>query len=504
MLIGALAILLIGIGGIGLYGMSQANAALKSVYEDRTVCMGLISEIQKLLLKNRLAVAVSLVTPKPDFVNQKASEIEANIAAISKLWDDYLATGLDGNEARMANEFLDNRKRFVKEGLLPAVAAMRGMDMKEVDRLVIEKIRPLYAPVDEGIHALMAYQVSEAKKGYEQSVALYSNIRIVAIASISLGLVCASLFGFFLVRGITRSLNEAVAASNAVAQGDLSHPITITGRDEVSDLLRALSAMQANLADVVTTVRSNAEGVATASAQIAQGNFDLSSRTEEQASALEQTAASMEQLGATVRDNADSARQASDLSLNASTVATRGGTVVSQVVDTMKGINDSSKKIADIISVIDSIAFQTNILALNAAVEAARAGEQGRGFAVVASEVRNLAQRSAEAAKEIKCLITSSVERVEQGTALVDHAGETMTEIVSSIKRVTDIMTEISHASTEQSSGVLQVGEAVSQMDQATQQNAALVEESAAAAQSLKAQAEQLVRSVAVFKLAMG
>ncbi len=251
-------------------------------------------------------------------------------------------------------------------------------------------------------------------------------------------------------------------------------------------------------------MRNSSDSIATGSAQIASGNADLSQRTEEQASALEETAASMEQLGSTVKANADSAREANQLAISASTVAIQGGEVVGQVVETMKGINDSSKRIADIISVIDGIAFQTNILALNAAVEAARAGEQGRGFAVVASEVRSLAQRSAEAAKEIKVLITASVERVEQGTTLVGQAGTTMVEVVSSIKRVTDIMGEISAASTEQSAGVSQVGEAVSQMDQVTQQNAALVEESAAAAESLKSQAQQLVQAVAVFKINQG
>ena len=310
--------------------------------------------------------------------------------------------------------------------------------------------------------------------------------------------------GVLFSRTITRPIDQAVAVASAVAAGDLSLEFNAHGKDETAQLLSALRAMQSSLAKVVGNVREDADGVATASAQIAQGNQDLSQRTEEQASALEETAASMEQLGATVRQNADNARQANQLALSASSVAIQGGDVVGQVVQTMKGINDSSKKIADIISVIDGIAFQTNILALNAAVEAARAGEQGRGFAVVASEVRSLAGRSADAAKEIKALINASVERVEAGTALVDQAGATMTEVVTSIKRVTDIMGEISAASSEQSAGVAQIGEAITQMDQATQQNAALVEESAAAAESLKGQAQHLVQAVAVFKLSQG
>jgi len=313
--------------------------------------------------------------------------------------------------------------------------------------------------------------------------------------------------GVLLSRSILKQLGgepqAAAELARLVAAGDLSVHLDLKQGDSTSMMAR-LAQMQTSLASVVSTVRQNSESVATASAQIAQGNNDLSQRTEEQASALEETAASMEELSSTVKQNADNAKQANQLALNASAVAVTGGEVVGQVVETMKRINDSSKKIADIISVIDGIAFQTNILALNAAVEAARAGEQGRGFAVVASEVRNLAGRSAEAAKEIKSLIVTSVERVDQGTALVDQAGVTMTEVVSSIKRVTDIMGEISAASAEQSAGVSQVGEAVSQMDQATQQNAALVEESAAAAESLKVQAQQLVQAVAVFKLTQG
>jgi methyl-accepting chemotaxis protein len=314
----------------------------------------------------------------------------------------------------------------------------------------------------------------------------------------------AAVIAFFTTRSITGPIADAVGFATKVSEGDLTSTVAVKTHDETGQLLTAMLQMQQNLVRTVSSVLQGSEGVATASAEIAQGNNDLSARTEQQASALEQTAASMEELSSTVQQNADTARKANQLAMSASSVAIKGGEVVGQVVQTMKGINDSSRKISDIISVIDGIAFQTNILALNAAVEAARAGDQGRGFAVVASEVRSLAGRSAEAAKEIKSLIGASVERVEQGTTLVDQAGVTMTDLVDSIKRVTDLMSEISAASSEQAAGVSQVGEAVTQMDQVTQQNAALVEEMAAAASSLKSQAGELVQTVAIFKIGAG
>ncbi|WP_353367945.1 methyl-accepting chemotaxis protein, partial [Acidovorax sp. FG27] len=323
------------------------------------------------------------------------------------------------------------------------------------------------------------------------------------LGGVALALVVAVVLGTWVTRSITRPVAQAVTVAQAVAAGDLTSRIDVQSRDEVGVLLDSLRTMNASLTQVVSRVRQGSESVAAASTQIAQGNSDLSGRTESQASALEQTAASMEELGSTVTQNADNARQANQLAQAASSVAQQGGVVVSQVVDTMKGISESSRRIADIINVIDGIAFQTNILALNAAVEAARAGEQGRGFAVVAGEVRSLAGRSAEAAKEIKQLITDSVSRVEAGTVLADEAGSTMTEVVSSIRRVTDLMGEISAASTEQSAGVGQVVEAVSEMDQSTQQNAALVEEMAAAASSLNTQAQDLVQSVSLFRLGL-
>ena len=501
MLIGVLSALLVAIGSLGLFGISESNDALKTVYEDRTVPMGQLGETQRLQQRNQLAIANSLNDPTPDMISRNTAEIDANMAAIGKLWDAYMATILTTEEEKLARRYAEDQTKFVAEGLKPAVAALRGNHLEQARRLAVEAIPPLYMPAAKGIAALLQLQLDVAKTEYEAAVSRYHTILVASIAAIVAGLSFAVLFGLFLIRGISRSLGHAVGFSNAAAQGDLTQIIHAEGNDEVAHLLQALAAMQNSLIKVLGGVRSNAEGVATASAQIAQGNQDLSQRTEAQASVLEETAASMEQLNATVKQNADNAKQANQLALGASTVAIKGGEVVGRVVETMKGINDSSKKIADIISVIDGIAFQTNILALNAAVEAARAGEQGRGFAVVASEVRSLAGRSADAAKEIKGLITASVERVEQGTALVGQAGVTMTEVVSSIRRVTDIMGEISAASTEQSAGVAQVDDAITQMDQGTQQNSALVEEMAAAAESLKGQAQQLAQAVGVFKL---
>ena len=503
-LISLLSLMLIGIGTLGLVGINMSNNALKTVYEDRTVAMGQLSDVQHQILLNRLAIANSVLDPTPETLTKSIAYIETNIVTIQKTWDAYMATTLTAEEAVIAKKFNADRTRFIQEGLQPAETALRTSDIAGAHRLILEKIRPLVAPVEVGIETLMAIQLKEAKIEYDAAAARYTTIQACSIFAIVAGVLFAALLGWSLIRGISRSLKEALEVANAVAQGDLSHTIRLDSQDEVGQVLHALSAMQTSLAQVVTTVRQSSEGVATASAEIAQGNHDLSSRTESQASALEETAASMEQLSATVRQNADSSHQANQLAISASSMAVQGGGVVAQVVETMKDINDSSKKIADIISVIEGIAFQTNILALNAAVEAARAGEQGRGFAVVASEVRALAGRSDEAAKEIKSLINTSVERVAQGTALVDLAGSTMTEVVSNIKRVTDLMGEISAANREQSQGVAQVSEAVTHMDQVTQQNAALVEEMAAAASSLKSQAHGLVGTVAVFKLSSG
>lgn len=447
----------------------------------------------KFLLISLLAVLM-LAVPTVIFVRVNLEHIasaQQEVRGLGPIQDTLKLTQLSQQHRGMSAVLLAGN-----DGQAPARQAKEGEVSQAMEKLQASltklgdpKIGALAAKISNDWKSLSAAVASKAIAGPE------SFARHTALVADEL----------ILVEDIVNvSGNVALKLARAVAAGDLSQRIEARGNDEMGHLLGALAEMQASLAKVVTTVRQGSEGVATASAEIAQGNNDMSARTESQASALEQTAASMEELSGTVRQNADSARAANQLAVSASTVAVRGGEVVAQVVNTMRGINDSSRKISDIIQVIDGIAFQTNILALNAAVEAARAGEQGRGFAVVASEVRSLAGRSADAAKEIKMLINASVERVEHGTALVDQAGATMTEVVTSIRRVTDIMGEINEASNEQALGVAQVGEAVKQMDEVTQQNAALVEEMAAAASSLKNQSSDLVDAVSVFKLDTG
>lgn len=414
------------------------------------------------------------------------------------------------NEAIKSNPHADPADvRMVAE--MTRIETLYGPIALDITRLAVEgKNEEAIAEINAKCRPLLAQLVkvsgTASKGGLDEGGGYIQARRLLMLAS-ALAIAAALGMGWLITRSLVGALGGeprvAAEVARSVAQGDLSMPIALATGDSTS-LMAQLKRMQGSLVAVVTTVREGSESVATASAEISQGNHDLSSRTESQASALEQTAASMEQLSSTVQQNADNARQASQLANSASTVAVQGGEVVAEVVATMKDINESSKKISDIIGVIDGIAFQTNILALNAAVEAARAGEQGRGFAVVASEVRNLAGRSAHAAKEIKGLIATSVERVEKGTALVDKAGATMTEVVHSIRRVTDIVAEISAASSEQSAGVSQIGQAVVQMDHATQQNAALVEQMAAAASSMKIQAQELVGAVAVFHLEPG
>ena len=687
LVIAILSVLLVVIGAYGLLGMSQSNEGLRTVYEDRTVPMGQLDQVVRGLLNNRLAIANAIMDPTDENIKKFTDEIDVNIETIIRNWDAYAATYLTPEEKILAAKFVEDRKKFVAEGLRPAQAALRQHDIKLAQEIVVTKVRPLYLPVREGVNALIQLQLDVARDEYGSAMQRFALAKNVAIGLIVLGIILAALMGFMLVRGISRGLNSAIDVAGKIAAGNLGGTIDIQSKDEIGQLLMSFREMQVslqaivaeindiveaaavrgdfsikmdmvgkagytkrlsdllnqlsdvtgsglhdiarvaqalaegdltrkidqdypglfgqtaqsvnltvnslnaivrdvqfialsagqgdfsvkmdeagkqgysktlaallnqlsdvtetglrdimrvaqalasadltqkidkeypglfgqtrdgvntiadNLKKLVDEVKVSVESIGTASKEIASGNTDLSQRTEEQASSLEETAASMEELTSTVKQNADNARQANQLANNASLVAEKGGAVVKEVVGTMSSINASSHKIVDIISVIDGIAFQTNILALNAAVEAARAGEQGRGFAVVAAEVRTLAQRSAAAAKEIKVLIDDSVEKVEVGNKLVDDAGKTMEEIVAAVKRVTDIMSEISAASDEQSRGIEQVNQAITQMDEVTQQNAALVEEAAASAESLEEEARNLSQAVGVFKIEAG
>ena len=493
-------LLLIALVAVSLVRSAHQRAELKDVVDVRIPIIKALGALndgvneQAIQLRN-LAIFTSeaIVKSATSQIAAASADVDVQYTTLNTLVSSEKGKELMARMQQRGGDFLKLRDQYL--------TTLQQGQRDEALKLLEEQLRPAQraymAAIDEQFEYQFKTTVDAGALAESAALALQRDVLIAAALAIGIAIFLA----ITIIRSITRPLAQAVEAADRVAGGDLSGQIVVQSKDETGHLLSALQRMQQSLVNTVSTVRQNAEGVASASAQIASGNNDLSARTEQQASALEETAASMEELGSTVRQNADNARAANQLAVSASTVAVQGGDVVAEVVETMKGINASSNKIADIISVIDGIAFQTNILALNAAVEAARAGEQGRGFAVVAGEVRNLAGRSAEAAKEIKALITASVERVEQGTALVDKAGATMTEVVSAIRRVTDIMGEISAASSEQSAGVGQVGEAVTQMDQATQQNAALVEEMAAAASALNAQAGELVNAVAVFKL---
>jgi methyl-accepting chemotaxis protein len=501
---GVVLLLAAAVGSAALLALARVDARAAELEEKWMNGVGLLAEVRNAVVEMREMEVKHSRTDDKSYHSEYEEKITAAGQLAEKTLAAYKALPLaEGEDKPLAalDKALAGYRKF------SANVVALGKEKKQADAADISDGAAAMA-YDETLGAVTAlgkFNFAGGKRAADNASSTYKTAKAVVLGLLAAALVFGAAMATLITRRLLAQLGgepgAAVQVARAVAAGDLSSTIALRRGDSTS-LMASLAAMQQGLADAVRQVRTGSEGVATASSEIAVGNQDLSSRTEQQASALQSTASTMDQLGQTVRHNADNARQANELAQGAAGVAQRGGDVVGQVVHTMKGIQDSSRKIGDIISVIDGIAFQTNILALNAAVEAARAGEQGRGFAVVAGEVRSLAQRSAQAAKEIKSLIGTSVERVEQGTALVDQAGQTMQEIVSAIGRVSSIVGEISSASHEQSAGVNQVCASVSQMDQATQQNAALVEQSAAAAEGLKQQAQQLVQAVAVFRLA--
>ncbi len=498
--LGVLSVMLICGGVIGISSLSYTNGSLETLYAHRLVPTGQLNQIIVTVNKNQLAIAQSL-NDDPAVISKRMDQVDLRMSETNHTWAAYRAGNLANEERKIADKVYGSYQKLVTEGLQPAIEALRAPNTQLAMEIMQGPIRQNYVDVEQGIAELIKMQLDVAKADFTNSQELYIWVRNSSMTAIALGVLFAIGIGIWLTRAISMPLNKAVLIARSVAAGDLTQKIEVRSGDETGQLLQALKRMNDSLIQTVGQVRRSTETIGVASAEIASGNADLSSRTETQASSLEETASSMEELTSTVRQNAENARQANQLVVSASDFAVKGGQVVGQVVDTMGSIKESSKKIVDIIGVIDGIAFQTNILALNAAVEAARAGEQGRGFAVVAAEVRNLAQRSAGAAKEIKGLIGDSVDKVDVGSKLVDEAGKTMSEIVTSVKHVADIMNEITAASQEQSSGIEEVNRAIGQMDEMTQQNAALVEQAAAAAASMQEQAVQLAQAVSVFKL---
>src|SRR5450830_14049 len=457
-------------------------------------------ELKVLLVRIRTVQLQHVLSSKEeDFVSNEKL-LDDMVPAIKKKLADYEKLVDTDTEKAVFPQFVKNLDAFLilQKKILELSRANKNDEARDV---IVKEATPIYLAMFANADKLVSVNQEGAKEADQAAENTYRSSRILIVAMLAGCIVIGMLMATWVARIVSNPLRQAVDVAQRVADGDLTADIHPGSKDETGQLMTSLKAMNDSLFKIVSQVRQGTDTIATASNEIAVGNLDLSSRTEQQASSLEETASSMEELTSTVKQNADNARQANQLAVSASEVAIQGGSVVEQVVSTMGSINDSSKKIVDIISVIDGIAFQTNILALNAAVEAARAGEQGRGFAVVASEVRSLAQRSAAAAKEIKTLIDDSVEKVDTGSKLVAQAGSTMSEVVSSVKRVTDIVGEISAASQEQSTGIGEVNQAITQMDEVTQQNAALVEEAAAAAQSLQDQAAKLAEVVSVFKL---
>ena len=498
--IGFLSLQLVAGGVIGIVSLKFANDDIQSLYQERLVAISQIDGVARLMSRNQILLARAM-TAESGKVLGLMNELEANRKEADGLWKTYSSGTKSAAEQKLADQFAAARKVYLDQALVPAVQAVRSEDTGRAIELLHGPVTTLSLPTQTSIDALIRLQSDAAKADFERSQTVYVWVRNSCTAAVALGLLLALVVGYRLVRAITGPLDEAVRIASAVASGDLTQHIEVRSNDETGRLMQALQRMNDSLKDIVARVRVGTDTIVTASGQIASGNLDLSSRTEQQASSLEETASSMEELNATVRQNESNARTANELAMAASGVAARGGQVVSEVVQTMGAINAASHRIADIIGVIDGIAFQTNILALNAAVEAARAGEQGRGFAVVATEVRSLAQKSASAAREIKTLITDSVSQVDGGTVLARQAGATMEEVVASVRQVTDMMGEISSASAEQSAGIGQVNQAIVQMDQTTQQNAALVEQAAAAAGALQEQAQQLLAAVQVFQV---
>jgi methyl-accepting chemotaxis protein len=496
-------VVMILVGVIGLSGTKSSNSDLDAIFSNRfmpTGWVGTIETHERAVLEKAEEVVIrqdaAAVKAALDLLQERQGEVKELLAKLD-------ATELTDKERQIVGQFRANGADVL--GLVQeAMLAAQSGNFSAAESTLIEKARPAYEKLNTAGDNLLKTQIEVAQKMRTEADASFKKSSAFIIGAIVVGIGLSGLLGLLIIRSIVSTLNTAVNIADRIASGELGNDVRVDSRDELGRLLEGLKRMDGKLVEIVGGVRGSADAVGAAARQLSHGNDDLSQRTQEQAAALEETASSMEQMTATVKQNADNARQANQLAVGAREQAEKGGAVVQRAIAAVGEINNSSRKIADIIGVIDEIAFQTNLLALNAAVEAARAGEQGRGFAVVATEVRNLAQRSASAAKEIKGLINDSVDKVKVGSELVDESGKTLSEIMESVKKVTDIVAEIAAASEEQSAGIEQVNNAVSQMDNVTQQNAALVEEASAASKSMEQQSGTLVNQIGYFRRSDG
>ena len=498
--LGACILMLIVVGIIGLFNLSKTNDALTRTYEENVLTLGNLSQVNQALLGNRVKVTAEQRDRNPASAITTQQEVAENDAILDAAWSDYFPARVTNNDERAVAEGFITSLASLRAGIDEINAAMIGNDYDGAREIATTTLRAEYPKVLTALQELIDRNSAQAAVNNQQSSSDYAWTRNVVIGVMVASIIFSILLAIWLIRGIMTPLGKAQALANAMAEGRLDNDVDVSSKDEFGVMLRALKSMETKFSQVVMSVRNNAESVNVAADEIVLGTDDLSRRTQEQASSIEETAASMDEITSTVRQNADNASEADKLVHEVSQQANAGGEIAAQAVTAMEGINASSRKIAGIVGLIDEIAFQTNLLALNASVEAARAGEQGRGFAVVANEVRNLAGRSADAAKDIKKLVEDSIGQVDNGSSLVNQAGKSLEGIVHGVQRVTVLMGEIATASREQSQGIDQVNTAVSQMDSVTQQNASLVEESSAAGRSLQSQAEALLNEVSFFR----